>query len=92
MQADILRQYIKPGDFITTNGMFGHIDNHALTRDNLTFYTYDSYPNFAYCVDGFQAQEPFKDRWSSRSLAEVRSISPKFGIMEQQSGANGWNV
>ena len=23
---------------------------------------------------------------------QVRSISPKFGIMEQQSGANGWNT
>ena len=92
MQSDILRKYIKPGDFITTNGMFGHIDNHGLTRDNLTFYTYDSYPNFAYCVDGFRPEEPFKDRWSSRALTEVRSISPKFGIMEQQTGANGWNV
>ncbi len=92
MQSDILRKYIKPGDFITTNGMFGHIDNHGLTRDNLTFYTYDSYPNFAYCVDGFRLEEPFKDRWSSRALTEVRSISPKFGIMEQQTGANGWNV
>lgn len=92
MQADIVRQYIKPGDFITTNGMFGHIDNHALTRDNLDFYTYDSYPNFGYCVDGYSENEPMKDRWWSRNLAQVRSISPKFGIMEQQSGANGWNV
>lgn len=92
MQADILRKYLKEGDFITTNGMFGHIDNHRLTRDNLSFYTYDSYPNFGYCVDGFQPDEPMKDRWWSRNLTEVRSISPRFGIMEQQSGANGWNV
>lgn len=92
MQADIVRRYIKPGDFVTTNGMFGHIDNHALTRESLDFYTYDSYPNFAYCVDGFRPEEPMKDRWSSRSLAEVRSVSPRFGIMEQQTGANGWNV
>ncbi len=92
MQADILRKYTKPGDFITTNGMFGHIDNHAMTSESLDFYTYDSYPNFGYSVDGFWSDEPMKDRWSSRSLAEVRSISPQFGIMEQQSGANGWNV
>ena len=92
MQADILRKYLKPGDFITTNGMFGRIDNHELTRDNLDFYTYDCYPNFGYCVDGFRSDEPMKDRWWSRNLTEVRSISPKFGIMEQQSGANGWNV
>ena len=25
-------------------------------------------------------------------LTEVRSICPHFGIMEQQSGANGWNT
>lgn len=92
MQSDILKKYIKPGDFITTNGMFGHIDNHAMNRESLTFYMYDAYPNFAYCVDGFAPDEPMKDRWWSRNLAEVRSISPKFGIMEQQSGANGWNV
>lgn len=92
LQSDILKKYIKPDDFITTNGMFGHLDNHAMNRESLTFYMYDSYPNFAYCVDGFQPDEPLKDRWYSRNLAEVRSISPKFGIMEQQSGANGWNV
>ncbi len=92
MQAEIVRKYCKPGDFVTTNGMFGHIDNHAMTRESLDFYMYDSYPNFGYCVDGFRPDEPMKDRWWSRSLTEVRSISPRFGIMEQQSGANGWNV
>lgn len=32
-----------------------------------------------------------KDRNSSQMLARTRSISPVFGIMEQQSGAGGWN-
>lgn len=93
MQSDILKQYIKPGDFITTNGMFANLDNHQMTAESLDFYTYDSYPNFAYCLDAYR-DEPrdLKDRRWSRNLTEVRSISKRFGIMEQQSGANGWNT
>lgn len=91
-QSDILRKYIKPGDFITTNGMFGHLDNHKMTEESLDFYTYDSYPNFAYCLDAYKDKNDLNDRKWSRNLSEVRSISPIFGIMEQQSGANGWNT
>ena len=50
MQCDILRKYRKPGDFITTNGMFGSLDNHRLVEDCLDVYTYDSYPNFAFAM------------------------------------------
>lgn len=92
MQSDILRKYIKPDDFITTNGLFGNLDNHAMTRESLDFMTYDSYPNFAYCLDDYSNKEGnLKDRKWSRNLTETRSISPIFGIMEQQSGANGWH-
>ena len=92
LQADILRRYIKPGDFITTNGMFGRLDNHQMTAESLDFYTYDSYPNFAYCLDTWTPGDPgLRDRWWSRHLTEARSVCPAFGIMEQQSGANGWN-
>ncbi|MDO4293605.1 MAG: beta-galactosidase [Eubacteriales bacterium] len=92
MQADILRKYIKEGDFITTNGLFGNLDNHAMTAESLDFITYDSYPNFAYCLDDYRAEDLLKDRKWSRNLSESRSVSPVFGIMEQQSGANGWNT
>lgn len=91
-QSDILRKYMKPDDFITTNGMFGHLDNHKMTEESLDFYMYDSYPNFAYCLDAYKDKNDLNDRKWSRNLAEVRSISPIFGIMEQQSGANGWNT
>lgn len=91
LQADIIRKYIKTGDFITTNGLFGNLDNHDLTKTSLDFMTYDSYPNFAYLVDSYNKDNKMNDRGWSRSLAEVRSISPNFGIMEQQSGANGWS-
>ncbi|MGN0316051.1 MAG: beta-galactosidase [Fusicatenibacter sp.] len=92
MQSDILRRYLKPGDFITTNGLFGNLDSHRMTQESLDVFMYDSYPNFAYCLDSYQKEDPLKDRKWSRNLSEVRSISPVFGIMEQQSGANGWNT
>lgn len=92
MQSDILRKYIKPGDFITTNGLFGNLDNHRMREESLDFITYDSYPNFAYCLDAYRKDDPMKDRKWSRNLAQTRAVSPIFGIMEQQSGANGWNT
>jgi beta-galactosidase len=93
LQSDIIRKYIKKGDFITTNGLFANLDNHLLCAESLDFITYDSYPNFAYCLDSQNAAAPgLKDRNWSRNLAETRSVSAKFGIMEQQSGANGWNT
>ena len=93
MQYDILKKYVKPGDFITTNGMFDHIDNHKMADTALDVYTFDSYPNFAFML----GEDPLhstglKDRAWSAKLTEVRSICSHFGIMEQQSGANGWNT
>ncbi|HPF87182.1 MAG TPA: beta-galactosidase [Candidatus Limiplasma sp.] len=88
LQSDILRQYI--GDrFITTNGIFNHLDNHALTQTALDFIMYDSYPNFAYT--GSPAQDVLKDRKWSMHLSKVRALSANFGVMEQQAGANGWD-
>ena len=93
LQSDIIRKYKKPGDFITTNGMFGHMDNHRLQDESLDVYCYDSYPNFAFCMDEDpRHSDGLNDRKWSRNLAEVRSICPHFGIMEQQSGALGWNT
>lgn len=95
LQADILRKHIKNGAYITTNGMFPDIDNHKMTEEQLDFYMYDSYPNFAYGTDGrgeYNYGAWYPDRNWSRDLSVTRSISPNFGIMEQQSGANSWNI
>lgn len=90
-QTKILRAYLKEGDFITTNGLFGNVDNQRQVKDNLDFMTYDSYPNFAYGVHGDPRDAgELKDRKWSRNLTETRAVSPVFGIMEQQSGPNGW--
>ena len=91
LQTEILRQYIGPDVYITTNGMFGHLDNHALTRECLDVYTYDSYPNFGFPLDRPFDPHAMNDRTWSRNLTEVRSVCPHFGVMEQQSGSNGWH-
>ena len=93
MQADIIRRYKKPEDFITTNGMFWNVDNHRMEKDCLDVYTYDSYPSFAFGLDRDpKTADDLNDRRWSMHLNEVRSICPHFGIMEQQSGANGWTT
>ena len=93
MQADIIRKYKKEDDFITTNGIFGHLDYQRMNAESLDFITYDSYPNFAYIIDGYDKNDDsLRDRNWSYNLTETRAISPVFGIMEQQSGANGWNT
>ncbi|MCH4192772.1 MAG: beta-galactosidase [Butyrivibrio sp.] len=92
MQSDILRRYLKPEDFITTNGLF-NLDNHRMAQESLDFMTYDCYPNFAYMTELYDGwKEGLLDREWSRNLSEVRSVSGRFGIMEQQSGANGWTT
>lgn len=92
LQADTVRKYLREGQFITTNGLFRHIDYHRLVGEVLDFITFDNYPAFAF--------EPFivpeetnglRDRNSSYQLTRTRSISRHFGIMEQQTGAGGWN-
>lgn len=93
MQAEIIRKYRKPGDFITTNGMFPNVDNHRMAGECLDVYTYDSYPNFAFGLDRDpETSDDLNDRKWSKHLSEVRSICSHFGIMEQQAGAGGWTT
>ena len=87
MQSDIIRRFAPKNQFITTNGMFGNLDSHKMTRTALDFFMYDSYPNFAFALDS--PDDGVNDRKWSMHLAKVRSISPHFGIMEQQSGPGG---
>ena len=93
MQSDILKKYIKPEDFITTNSIFGNLDVNRMTEESLDFITYDSYPNFGYCLNDYENLiKDLNDRKWSRNLTEARAISPIFGIMEQQSGSTGNHI
>ncbi len=98
LQADILHRYKKPGDFVTTNALFGHIDNPKMNEESLDIFGYDSYPNFAFGLDrskllsetGFGTDGDLNDRRYGRQLSEVRGICPHFSILEQQAGAGSW--
>ena len=93
MQAEIISKYKKDGDYITTNGMFWNLDNHKMAEECLDVYTYDSYPSFAFGLNRDpKTAKDLNDRHWSKNLTEVRSICSHFGIMEQQSGANGWTT
>lgn len=96
IQADIIRKwqkiYGREDQFVTTNGLFRHIDYQRLVEDVLDFITFDNYPAFARdSVLRLEDGNGFMDRNSSRNLIRTRSISPIYGIMEQQTGAGGWN-
>ncbi|MDQ9742792.1 hypothetical protein RF397_09115, partial [Acinetobacter baumannii] len=64
-----------------------------MEKESLDVYCYDSYPDFAFGLDRNPLHsDDLNDRKWSHNLAEVRSICPHFGIMEQQSGGNGWTT
>ncbi len=93
LQSDIIRKDISQKIFITTNGIFNHVDSHEMTDYALDFITYDSYPNFVFDAGNDpKKMGKMNDRKWSWNLAKVRSISPNFGIMEQQSGPGGWDI
>lgn len=88
LQADCIRPYSKAP--ITTNGLFPFVDYHRLTDEVLDFITYDNYPSFQLNAKlDISKQNGLRDRNSSYKLTRTRSISPVFGIMEQQSGPGG---
>src|SRR5205814_5203547 len=84
LQAQAIREF-DTTHWITTNGIFGHLDSHRLTREVLDFISYDSYPQFSQ----FQP-DTLRDRRWSLNLSVVRGISSNFCVMEQQSGPGGW--
>ncbi|QGH36192.1 cellulase family glycosylhydrolase [Gracilibacillus salitolerans] len=88
MQADIIRS-ITDKQWVTTNGMFGHLDNHRMTKEALDFYAYDSYPNFNKIIED-NSFMPLRDRKWSLNLSTVRSFGGNFAIFEQQAGPGGW--
>ncbi|MBU9723196.1 MULTISPECIES: beta-galactosidase [Bacillaceae] len=88
LQADIIRE-VAPHQWITTNGLYGHIDNHQMTEDLLDFFAYDSYPNFS-TIFPDKGKNPLLDRKWGWNLSNVRSVSSTFGVFEQQSGPGGW--
>lgn len=93
LQVNAIKKYLPSGKFITTNGLFSNLDYNKLMECGLDFITFDSYPNFAFDL----SKDPnrpgeMNDRKWSWNMMWTRSVSPVFGIMEQQAGANGWTT
>ncbi len=86
LQSEIIRRGA-PHHFITHDGLFPNHDAHALTQSCLDFMSFNSYPAF----QGVRADLPphFRDRNQGLKLTQVRGISPKFIIFEQQAGPSG---
>ena len=81
-QTKIIRKYM-PKAFITHNGYFGNIDYKKLTRESLDVLSFDSYPEFQ------EQHQRSLGRSVAYRLAQTRSCSEKFLILEQQSGPGG---
>jgi beta-galactosidase len=88
VQSEAIRRFDRK-NFITTNGVFKHLDSHRLTEECLDFISFDNYPQFGVYPSDPEEQRLRDRRWSSL-LAEVRDISKNFYVLEQQSGAGGW--
>ena len=88
VQYKILQE-IAPHQFVTHNA-FQHLTNVDLPRlveEAVDFVAYDSYPEFKVC--DLTLPSHFRDRAESRLLARMRGVSPKFMVLEQQSGPSG---
>lgn len=102
MQYDILKEYTPEGQFITTNGLFHHLDYNELVGTGVDFIGVNFYPNQGNNSNkimtkrGFddnslpESPENLNDRKWSWILSNARACSSNFAILEQQSGANGW--
>ena len=86
LQYDILKKYLPQNVFITTQGLFPHVDYNRMCKETLDVFAYDSYPMFGL----MEGADELKDRKWSMHLARVRGAGKQFGIMEQQSGPGGW--
>ena len=83
MQIDVIRD-LCPRHFITANlmGLFDQIDYFELAAD-LDFVSWDNFPN--YCDSS--------PHWAGLSHDVMRGLRGcDFWVMEQQSGAIGWNI
>lgn len=82
VQTQIIRKYM-PNAFITHNGYFANIDYKELTRKCLDVLSFDSYPAFQ------EKNGKALGRCVAYRLAQTRSCSDKFFVLEQQSGPGG---
>ena len=88
MQYEIIKR-IAPHQFVTHNAFqdMTNVDLRGFVQEAVDFVSYDSYPEFRVCDLGLPKH--FRDRFESRLLSRMRGVSPKFMVLEQQSGPSG---
>jgi beta-galactosidase len=88
MQYETIKR-IAPHQFVTHNAFqdMRNVDLRKFTQEAVDFIAYDSYPEFKVCDLGLPRL--FRDRSESRLLSRMRGVSPKFMVLEQQSGPSG---
>ena len=88
MQYEIIKR-IAPHQFVTHNAFqdMTNVDLQKFVREAVDFISYDSYPEFKVC--NLSLPGHFRDRSESRLLSRMRGVSPKFMVLEQQSGPSG---
>ena len=88
MQYRIIKR-IAPHQFVTHNAFqtMTNVDHWKFVQEAVDFVSYDSYPEFRVCEVALPPH--FRDRAESRLLSRMRGLSPKFMVLEQQSGPSG---
>jgi beta-galactosidase len=88
MQRQIIKR-IAPHQFVTHNAFqtMTNVDLSKFVQEAVDFVSYDSYPEFKVC--DLTLPPGFRDRSESRHLSRMRGVSPKFMVLEQQSGPSG---
>jgi len=88
MQRQIIKR-IAPHQFVTHNAFqsMTSVDLPRFVQEAVDFVSYDSYPEFKVCDLALPSH--FRDRSESRLLSRMRGVSPKFVVLEQQSGPSG---
>ena len=88
MQYQIIKR-IAPHQFVTHNAFqtMTSVDLQRFAQEAVDFVSYDSYPEFKVCDVTLPTR--FRDRSESKFLSRMRGVSPKFMVLEQQSGPSG---
>jgi beta-galactosidase len=88
VQRQIIKR-IAPDQFVTHNAFqtMTSVDLHKFVQEAVDFVSYDSYPEFKVCDQTLPTR--FRDRSESKFLSRMRGVSPKFMVLEQQSGPSG---
>jgi beta-galactosidase len=88
VQCQIIKQ-IAPHQFVTHNAFqtMTSVDLQKFVQEAVDFVSYDSYPEFKVCDVTLPSR--FRDRSESKFLSRRRGVSPKFMVLEQQSGPSG---